>query len=100
MIPLSTLTTRATHAPLLHPAALASVPYGPVLVRVRVRGVVGRWQPHPGAEVDFGAFLRVLVGYEIRGVQGVQITQDKNRELLIRKVVETYTLLEITDNRE
>ena len=38
--PLSTLTSRATHAQdtrtPLHPAALASVPYGVVLVRVRV----------------------------------------------------------------
>jgi len=36
--PLSTLTSRATHAhpTTLHPAALASVPYGIVLVRVRV----------------------------------------------------------------
>ena len=35
--PLSTLTARATHARQLHPAALASVLYGAVLVRVRVR---------------------------------------------------------------
>ena len=34
---LSTLTARATHARPLHPAALASVPYGLVFVRVRVR---------------------------------------------------------------
>ena len=33
----SHLTERATHAHPLHPAALASVPYGIVLVRVRVR---------------------------------------------------------------
>ena len=37
MPPLSTLTARATHARPLLPAALASVPYGFVLVRVRVR---------------------------------------------------------------
>ena len=36
MLPLSTLTARATHALPLHPAALASVPYGIVLVSVRV----------------------------------------------------------------
>ena len=35
--PLSTPTARAMHAPPLHPAALASVPYGVVLVRVRDR---------------------------------------------------------------
>ena len=33
----SLLTERATHAHPLHPAALASVPYGIVFVRVRVR---------------------------------------------------------------
>ena len=37
MPPLSTLTACATHALPLHPSALASVPYGIVLVRVRVR---------------------------------------------------------------
>ena len=37
MPPLLTLTARATHALPLHPAALASVPHGIVLVRVRVR---------------------------------------------------------------
>ena len=36
MPPLSTLPARATHALPLHPAALASVPYGVVLVRVRI----------------------------------------------------------------
>jgi len=56
MPPLSTLTARATHARLLLPAALASVPYGVVLVRVRVQlgaarglacgvdGVKGTWR--------------------------------------------------------
>ena len=36
LTPLSTLTARATLARPLHPAALASVPSGIVLVRVRV----------------------------------------------------------------
>ena len=35
MPPLSTLTARATHARQLHPAALASVSYGVILVRVQ-----------------------------------------------------------------
>ena len=38
MPPLSTLTAQATHARPLPPKALASVPYGLVLVRVRVWG--------------------------------------------------------------
>ena len=44
--PLSTLTARATHARPLLPAALASVPYRFVLVRVRVRSAMrrGAWK--------------------------------------------------------
>ena len=37
MPPLSTLTARATHALPLHPAEFPSVPYGIVIVQVRVR---------------------------------------------------------------
>ena len=37
MPPLSTLTAHATHARPLHPATLASVPYGILLVQFRVR---------------------------------------------------------------
>ena len=53
--PLSTLTARATHALPLYPAALASVPYGIVLVRVRqgnhrekLRKTRAGWAPRPG----------------------------------------------------
>ena len=56
MPPLSTLTARATHALSLHPAALASVPYGIALVRVRDRVRV--------LESRSGCFyLTELVGY-------------------------------------
>jgi len=53
MLFLSTLTSRATHAQHtrtpLHPAALASVPYGIVLVRVRVRDAVYSYVAHQRA---------------------------------------------------
>ena len=54
--PLSTLTARATHARPLHPAALASVPYRTVLVRVRVhhQGPWSRRHGPYGAEGDPG----------------------------------------------
>ena len=60
MPPLSTLTARATHAHPLLPAALASVPYGLVLVRVRVLPLArfSRARPPPsplsGRQVAFG----------------------------------------------
>ena len=63
MPPLSTLTARATHARPLLPAALASVSYGFVLVRVRVpRDVQSRTIVPPSGLASRSGYTRRLPG--------------------------------------
>ena len=54
MPPLSTLTARAAHTPLLRPAALASVPYAIMLARVRVRAPSRGHQASPQSGLGVG----------------------------------------------
>ena len=116
-VKVASLTERATHAHPLHPAALASVPYGIVLIRVRVRvsgddeaagcahGGAVRWGVHAGWLEEQRAHGHGRLGVRGQGgVVGRQVCGGKHGGVSGGAQVEAALplegLLDLQDDRE